>query len=182
MRLIDAIALFREFPELRICDLDGEFDISSLFEDPETARLKLNKISKHFHLEGEEEDCLLVIKELIYEYIYELSQVYQDAKTEEPEIKVKPPSEYKQIIQIIKALARQGIQAGEYTIFDAYTMLQMDGKTVEQIQQEIIDKIEESRGHTQVRRKNIWDNWTEEQKQDRERLQHFLDSMIKKEI
>jgi hypothetical protein len=179
MKISEALILFREFPECRINDYlkEGDIDIITLLKsyDIETVKLKLYRILG----KDDYEKQLFEIKTMFIEYMYELSQVYKDYKEENKEetIQIKPPSEYKQIIQLIVNLGKLNIDYTNLTILDGYTCITAgQSKSVEQLQLEVKRKIEDAKGHARVRREQIWNQWTEEQRTNKDILQHFIDS------
>lgn len=186
MKISDALILLREFPEKIITEymVEGGFDINALFQSYELKDkiVKIKRIIRNYgRKSGTPESDLSVIMGMISDYLDDLADIFKsmdckDVKT--PEKKFQPKSDYKQLLNTIRMLCGMNIQNyADITVFDAHNLITLDevGESVKELREKVLEKINSSE-KSKARRQHLWDNWTEEDKNNKVLLKRFIES------
>lgn len=198
MKLAEALTLLREFPDKVLIDYakEGDYDVEALFLSSKTGKdltdLKQERLAKLFRLgfgELSEEEAVKSLKDRIYDYLTELSAISEYLSEEEDEeaedcgktIEFKQPSDYRIIIKTITRLAKIGnFNLDQISLMDAHFIIEAhdlpDSKTYEELYNEVMEKINVENEVVRLRRQQIWDSCSEEDRKNPQFLKHFLDS------
>ncbi|MDX9803452.1 MAG: hypothetical protein RBS96_05445 [Dehalococcoidales bacterium] len=163
---------------------EGGFDINALFEsyDLKDKIVKMKRIIRNYGLRsGTPEHDLAVIMTKIIDYCDDLSDIFKSMDCEDikaPESDIKPKSDYKQLLHTIRMLCGMNIQNfADLSIYDAHNLITLedDGESVEELRAKVLKKINASE-RSKERRQHLWDNWTEEDKNNKTLLKRFIES------